>query len=711
MNAVTRLIFFGTLAAIAIFTAWFFPIQSADQSLADAQELRQAIIVSAMILLAFAVLLLEHWFTKPTDAIAAAISAALVIAPSRGLLANFGVWYYIYAGFLALIIITASLSILLFQPNESMGNRRNWLSKNLKDFSSTFGSSKVVYGGLFLLTTIFYVNSQETFFLASMLFAFLVILIKPSKLPSLLGRKEKRDDGEIGEVIGVQSKRTVLARLHNDRPAVRRFDVVEFANLDGSNGHQKGLIIDNLVLDAQQWVKVLTGSYITDVIGRDQVSKSLPRNRLVLIDAKEAENFLKRFVGMTSEKSSILELRFEAAGKIQIREGTLLQTEIEGKRVLYQVTDGMTAVKALEEKNEAGIVVGHAAQVGTWDEEELKFDRFGWVSEMSSPIVLADDINAVEPPDGEMLLGHIPSTNYPVFMDKFEAINCHTAVLGVTGTGKSVFSRNLIRTLSEDGMKVFCVDFTGEYRQRFAEDVARSLVGDKQAANLFRTVDALQAELAKFENDWNLQSIATWEQELTDGFRQVVKEFLAGSENIAIFELPDVANSTSILSYTRWFFKILFEMAKNGQIEGQICVVLEEAHTVVPEWNFAGSEGKGSQSLLNQIGQIALQGRKYGVGFLVIAQRTASVSKTVLTQCNTIIAFQQFDKTSGEFLANYMGAPMVRALQNLPARHAIAVGKAFRSTLPTIFEVPFIEEANVVEGNGNANTGDPNPVA
>ena len=47
---------------------------------------------------------------------------------------------------------------------------------------------------------------------------------------------------------------------------------------------------------------------------------------------------------------------------------------------------------------------------------------------------------------------------------------------------------------------------------------------------------------------------------------------------------------------------------------------------------------------------------------MVVAQRTANVSKTVLTQCNSVIAFQQFDKTSTDFLTNYMGSEMAAAL-------------------------------------------------
>ena len=114
-----------------------------------------------------------------------------------------------------------------------------------------------------------------------------------------------------------------------------------------------------------------------------------------------------------------------------------------------------------------------------------------------------------------------------------------------------------------------------------------------------------------------------------------------------MFELPDVSNTTGILEYTKWFFRGLFQVARQDANFGKkVCVVLEEAHTVIPEWNFIGVEDRKAQSLVNSISQIALQGRKYNVGFIVVAQRTANVSKTVLTQCNTVVAFQQFDKTS-----------------------------------------------------------------
>jgi len=96
-----------------------------------------------------------------------------------------------------------------------------------------------------------------------------------------------------------------------------------------------------------------------------------------------------------------------------------------------------------------------------------------------------------------------------------------------------------------------------------------------------------------------------------------------------------------------------------------------------------------SKGLVGKIAQIALQGRKFGVGLLVLAQRTATVSKTVLTQCNTIISFTCYDDTSLGFLKNIFGPAHVALIPNLPRLHAVAFGPWVRSQHPIVFEVPY----------------------
>jgi DNA helicase HerA-like ATPase len=182
-----------------------------------------------------------------------------------------------------------------------------------------------------------------------------------------------------------------------------------------------------------------------------------------------------------------------------------------------------------------------------------------------------------------------------------------------------------------------------------------------------------------------------------------IKDFLEGPDTKAIFELADISNNSNLLDYTKWFFWSLFKTAKTKQSFGKrVCVVVEEAHTIIPELNSMGVSDFASKASVNTISQIALQGRKYNIGFIIIAQRTANVSKTVLTQCNSIISFQELDKTSSDFLSNYMGHEFVKILPSLKFRHAIAVGKAFKSNVPMIFEVPEIIET-IAQGE-EANT-------
>ena len=60
-----------------------------------------------------------------------------------------------------------------------------------------------------------------------------------------------------------------------------------------------------------------------------------------------------------------------------------------------------------------------------------------------------------------------------------------------------------------------------------------------------------------------------------------------------------------------------------------------------------------------------------GLGCLLITQRTANVTKTILNQCNTIFAMRTFDDTGKEFLSNYIGRDYAGVLPSLSERHAV----------------------------------------
>ncbi|HDR7379536.1 MULTISPECIES: ATP-binding protein [Bacillus cereus group] len=66
-----------------------------------------------------------------------------------------------------------------------------------------------------------------------------------------------------------------------------------------------------------------------------------------------------------------------------------------------------------------------------------------------------------------------------------------------------------------------------------------------------------------------------------------------------------------------------------------IALVLEEAHTYIPEDN------SSTYSLcLERVEKVAKEGRKYGLSLMVVTQRPSNVSSTVLSQCGTFITLR-----------------------------------------------------------------------
>jgi hypothetical protein len=651
-------------------------------------ESSMIVIYSSLVMLCFIVLFVEHFFSKPTDVLASSISILLLLSPIKSELLTMGVWYDAFFIYNLLLVILSLVALLLLDSEKAADSVVNRVSLNIKIFVTAFGNGKFLFYALFILSLLFYVDNQSSEFLILFGFSVVILLIDPKKY-YLKTKKVNNTEGEIGTIFSVQSSNTYLAKLYKNKP-LKNNEYIQFAFNEGNGSEQHiGVVIDIYVLDGQRWSKILK---LDDLSSEINPNVNLNEKGIAKIEIPENAT-TKTLIGTVVDFSNIKRVRFEESVSGNVEEGTLLQLKCANKNILYQVLQGTTYTESLESRNEAAGVVGEALQLGSWNFEEFTFNRFGWVPPVNSPLYIADNIEAQETPEGYLNIGTIPNTNYPIFLNKETAITHHLAILGVTGTGKSVFTRNLVRNIASQETKVIIVDFTLEHSKRLIDLDPKPVVAEDKQEEIFSAIDVLSAEYEKFANQRTPRVIADSEKIIKVNFYNAIEEFMQGEDRLRLFELPDVANSTAILEYTKWFFKALFAIARNENNYGRkVCVVLEEAHTVIPEWNFVGVSDKSAQSLVNSIGQIALQGRKYGIGFVIVAQRTANVSKTVLTQCNSIIAFQQFDRTSGEFLSNYVGDDMVQALPTLKFKQAIAVGKAFKANIPLIFEVPNIEE-------------------
>ena len=650
---------------------------------------------SGIFMVLFTVLFIEPYYSSPKNVITNTVPLILVFLAIKGDIANQTQWWVIVL-VLILLLITAVVAMVLDDKNSSPSALRNRFSERLKNIAIFFGKGKRLYSAIFLYFLLVYYVGQNNLswyvFWLLVIWALMLLIDQNDLTNAFLGSKKEKDKFAVGQIFGIESQKMFLVKLFDDSRDLKKFDIVKFNHsMRNSNTTYAGIVFDYYLLNQERWAKVLQ---LSDC---KKYAKHFIDNTVYIADGDEKRDLKKSlqvndFAGVVIEGSQIGRIKFEYS-KLEddLQEGDLLELTVGKKRLFYQVISGSTDKEQLEAKNEAGFIEGEAVQLGEWNTAELSFKKFGWVPQINTPLFLANTSN-IHVPDfeyPEYKVGNIPGTSLPSLINLDEAVSHHMAILGVTGSGKSHLARDIITTLQED-TKIICIDFNKEFAKEM-QPVPTNIISDEKAQAIASNIDWINNELDKFANQQDKAEIGRRKEQIRGDLKEEISSFIDSDNfNPVVFELPDVVNTTGILDYTKNFFRVLFEVAKERQQADspvKVCVVLEEAHTIVPEWNFASSSDKTSQSLVNSISQIALQGRKYGIGFMVIAQRTANVSKTVLTQCNTVICFQAFDETSFNFLSSYVGKDMIGALPNLKQYHAVITGKAVKSNIPMIIDL------------------------
>jgi hypothetical protein len=266
----------------------------------------------------------------------------------------------------------------------------------------------------------------------------------------------------------------------------------------------------------------------------------------------------------------------------------------------------------------------------------------------------------------------------------------HTAILGVTGSGKTELAFDLIRDAVAAGIKVICVDITARYEDRLDDLGAEDLsIKPETSAELSEKLFAI--ETGTYGSPKEKEALKEFAEKMRGDVGESIQTFLADpGSTVGIITLEEISNTKATIFITELFLTGLLHYAKDHRPDcPRVLVVVEEAHTVIPEANTMGLGDYDSRGLVGKIAQVALQGRKYGVGLLVVAQRTATVSKTVLTQCNTIITLNTFDETSLGFLKNMYGRTHTDLIADLLPRQAVIYGKGVRAERPVMVEIPF----------------------
>jgi hypothetical protein len=408
---------------------------------------------------------------------------------------------------------------------------------------------------------------------------------------------------------------------------------------------------------------------------------------------QRAESLKVDCIGFVAPDSDIGKLIIEVVAEKDLTAGRLVQARCGAEDVFYQLTNGFTKEEIVQHKNTFGFVAAQARSVGIWKEDEGRFKPVTWVPAPNSPVLLVETKSAAF---DLSRIGTFPGSNFAVRLRNADYLVTHnTAILGILGVGKSTLAMELVeRVLSEDCKVIvldltdqYATDLSGLYDATYNDGVIANLqaVGAGGKSNVQMNVAeggsrgqfaiAAEAQIDDFMKSSNKllilnpASFEVWKQDS--------KPFSgnASMASLTSCELTHIVSDASL--------KVVQRM---GRIDGaRLLLVYEEAHSLVPEWN--ATVGEGDRAASNGTARAILQGRKYGLGCFLVTQRTASVTKTILNQCNSVFAMRSFDDTGREFLSNYIGREYASLLPSLPERNAIFFGRASSSENPVQVEL------------------------
>ena len=132
-----------------------------------------------------------------------------------------------------------------------------------------------------------------------------------------------------------------------------------------------------------------------------------------------------------------------------------------------------------------------------------------------------------------------------------------------------------------------------------------------------------------------------------------------------------------------------------------LCFVCDEAHLYMPT---AEDKGPTHREALRAFEQIAKEGRKYGVGLMIVSQRPADVSRTVLAQCNNFIVLRLTNDQDQDVIAQLVPHSLTRLTEVLPlldVGEALLLGDALLLPTRVKMDAPAVAPASATRAFWN----------
>ncbi|BCU69228.1 DNA double-strand break repair helicase HerA [Stygiolobus caldivivus] len=363
-----------------------------------------------------------------------------------------------------------------------------------------------------------------------------------------------------------------------------------------------------------------------------------------------------------------------------------------------------------------------------------------------SPIRLATDeeLRSVFS-NGEIKVGKVIGTDVEVKI-RLNSLARHLAILAATGSGKSNTVAVLSSRIAENGGSVLIFDYHGEYFdseiprlnqiepkinplkltvgefatllelrenaniqyrilrrafKQFVEEVnkgiAENTISFVELNNNFvqllsdKVEQVSKDEKRKESRDEVLNKIEDFADryaELIDfTFGDVIDRLKVRSVNVVnLSSLDEDGIDAVVAHYLRRILNARKEnkLKKNGGLKFPILSVIEEAHVLL---------SKEENTLTKHwAGRIAREGRKFGVGLVIVSQRPKGLDENILSQMTNKIILKMVEPTDKKYVletSDNLSEDLVDELSSLDTGEAIMVGNIVR--LPTLVKIDKFE--------------------
>ncbi|WP_181166705.1 ATP-binding protein [Mesorhizobium sp. B2-5-4] len=169
---------------------------------------------------------------------------------------------------------------------------------------------------------------------------------------------------------------------------------------------------------------------------------------------------------------------------------------------------------------------------------------------------------------------------------------------------------------------------------------------------------------------------------------ELIKQWIGSARSTSIIDLSGVPSSMTndiIGVVLRVLYDALF-WARNlseGGRERPLLIVMEEAH------NYLNSASDGLAASI--VRRVVKEGRKYGIGAMIVSQRPAEIDPTILSQCGTFFALRLSNATDRSHVTSTLSDNLEGLTNMLPilrTGEAIVLGEAVSMPMRASIQAP-----------------------